>query len=146
MLSNHSHDIRGMTLLETMIALLIFSIGVLGIASMQVCSMFNNAKALRLTEDEAAACRYLETILALPFEDPLLSDPDDGYAPSNPDHGPFVVASTSSTIEWEVDDQFPVNNAKRITLWVRLGGQGGSAPVLSFEYIKAKGVVNASRR
>ena len=126
-----------MTLLETIIALLIFSIGVMGIASMQLCSMFNNAKA---------ACRYLETILSLPFEDPLLSDPDDGYGPSDPDHGPFVVPSTSSIIEWEVDDQFPAANTKRISLWVRSGGSGKSAPVITFEYIKAKGVMNAAHR
>ena len=135
-----------MTLLETIIALLIFSIGVMGIASMQICSMFNNAKALRATENEAAACRYLETILSLPFEDPLLSDPDDGYGPSDPDHGPFVVPSTSSIIEWEVDDQFPTANTKRISLWVRPEGSGKSVSVLTFEYIKAKGVMHAVRR
>lgn len=135
-----------MTLLETMIALLIFSIGVMGVASMQLCSMFNNAKALRATEDEAAACRYLEKIVSLSFEDPLLSDPDDGFVPSDPDHGPFIVPSTSSVIEWEVDDQFPVTGAKRISLWVRHDGSRKSAPVLTFEYIKAKGVMNAARR
>lgn len=134
-----------MTLLETIIALLIFSIGVMGIASMQLCSMFNNAKALRATEDDAAACRYLETILSLPFEDPLLSDPDDGYGPSDPDHGPFVVPSTSSVIEWEIDDQFPAANTKRITLWVRPEDGGKSDAVLTFEYIKARGVMNAAR-
>ena len=132
-------DPVGMTLLETIIALLIFSIGILGVASMQVCGMSNDARALSSTYDSIAACERLETIAALPFEDPLLSDPDDGYAPSNPDHGPFVLTATLSTIEWEVDDQFPISNAKRISIKVRMHGQGFGNGISTYEYIKIKG-------
>lgn len=139
-------DSIGMTLLETMIALLIFSIGIMGVASMQVCSMYNNAKALRATYDSAAICQRLEAIHSLPFDDPLLSDPDAGYAPSSPDHGPFEVPTTRSTIEWEIDDQFAVPNAKRVSVTVRFNARHGTTKVLTYEYIKIKGVMNVSAR
>lgn len=137
--SKYSKGTDGMTLLETMIALLVFSIGVLGVASMQVCGMSNNARALANTYDSAAACQYLETISVLPFDDPLLSDPDDGYAPDDPDHGPFVIPATLSTIEWEVDDQFPIDNAKRISVIIRRRGQDIAGGIPTYDYIKIKG-------
>jgi hypothetical protein len=131
----------GLTLLETMIALFVFSVGVLGVASMQVGSMQMNAKAHRATCDSVAACKYLEAILALPFDDPLLRDPDDGFAPDSPDHGPFKIEATHSTIEWEVDDQFPVPNTKRVSITVRISGNPMPSKVFTYEYIKAKGFV-----
>jgi prepilin-type N-terminal cleavage/methylation domain-containing protein len=130
---------EGMTLLETMIALLVFSVGVLGVASMQVGSMQMNAKAHWATCDIVAASEYLEAILSLPFDDPLLEDPDDGFAPGNPDHGPFKLPIPLSTIEWEVDDQFPAPNTKRVSVTVRKSGNTSSSKVFTYEYIKAKG-------
>ena len=70
---------EGMTLLETMIALLVFSVGVLGVASMQVGSMQMNAKAHWATCDIVAASEYLEAILSLPFDDPLRPNPNRSY-------------------------------------------------------------------
>ena len=135
----YSKGADGMTLLETMIALLIFSIGVLGVASMQVCAMSNNARALANTYDSAAACEYLEAISGLPFDDPLLSDPDEGFSPNDPDHGPFVLPATLSTIEWEVDDQFPIDNAKRISIKIRRRGKDIGGGIPTYDYIKIKG-------
>jgi type IV pilus assembly protein PilV len=131
----------GLTLLETMIALLVFSVGVLAVASMQVGSMQMNGKARRATCDSVAASDYMETIVSLPYDDPLLGDPDDGFAPGSPDHGPFNIVTTFSTIEWEVDDQFPVPNTKRVSITVRISGNEGSFKVFTYEYIKAKGFV-----
>ncbi len=134
-------SIFGLTLLETLIALLILSVGILGVASMQVGSIRNNAKARRATCDSVAASESLETILALPYDDPLLRDVDGGYKPSSPDHGPFKIAITLSTIEWEVDDHFPVPNTKRVSITVRMTGKSGMSRVFKYDYIKAKGLV-----
>jgi len=131
----------GLTLLETMIALFVFSVGVLGVASMQVNSMHMNAEARRATCDSIAASEYLEAILAVPYDDPLLRDPDDGFAPGSADHGPFKIKATNSTIEWEVDDRFPVPNTKRISITVRTIGNTLPSKVFTYEYIKAKGFV-----
>lgn len=133
-------DIFGLTLIETMIALLVLSVGVMGVASMQVGSMHNDARARRATRDSVAASETLEMILSLPYDDPLLRDTDDGYKPSRPDHGPFSFTATPSTIEWEVDDQFPVPNAKRVSITVRMTGSDGISRIFRYDYIKAKGI------
>ena len=131
----------GLTLLETIIALLIFSVAVLGVAAMQISSMHSNGMARRATCDSVSASEFLETILSLPYDDPLLSDPDNGYVPSNPDHGPFKVAATPSTIEWEVDDEFPAANTKRVRITVRMPGNGDTVRAFTWDYIKAKDFV-----
>lgn len=130
-----------MTLLETMIALLIFSIGIIGVGAMQVGSMHINTKARKATYDTVAASEYLEDILSLPYDDPLLSDSDNGFEPSTPDHGPFKIESTLSSIEWEIDDQFPIPNTKRIRITLRFGGSKGSIQPSTCEYVKIKGPV-----
>jgi Tfp pilus assembly protein PilV len=132
-------DCRGLTLLENMIALLIFTMILVGAASMQVHSMRINGEARRTLRQSMAASEYLETILALPFDDPLLSDPDDGYAPAVADHGPFRIASGRSTIEWEVDDRFPVADAKRVSVTIRTSGNPGRRNIFTYEYMKTKG-------
>jgi prepilin-type N-terminal cleavage/methylation domain-containing protein len=130
---------RGVTLLENMIAMLIFTIVLLGAASMQVRSMRINAEARRAFHHSLVATEYLETILALPFDDPLLADPDDGYAPAVADHGPFMIASGRGTIEWEVDARFPVPDTKRVSITVRTSGDPGRRKVSTYDYIKTKG-------
>lgn len=128
----------GLTLLETMIALLIFTVGILAVASMQLNAMAKNSKARRLTLNAVAAGEYLETVLSLPYEDPLLEDPDNGYMPSHPDHGPINIGTTSSTVEWEVDDRFPVPNTKRISITVRVNQHNVGRESFTYDYIKIK--------
>lgn len=130
----------GLTLLENMIAIFIFSVVLLGAASMQVNSMKMNAEARWAFRRSMVATEFLETILALPFDDPLLADPDDGYAPDVADHGPFMIASDHSTIEWEVDARFPVPDAKRVSLTIRVNGDPGRRKVFTYEYMKTKGL------
>jgi prepilin-type N-terminal cleavage/methylation domain-containing protein len=141
MISKCNYNQRGLTLLENLIALLIFTVVLLGAASMQLHSMKINADASRAFCHSMAATEILETILALPFDDPLLSDPDDGYAPDVADHGPFRIASSRATIEWEVDDRFPVPDAKRVSVTIRTTVDHGRRKVFTYDYIKAKGFV-----
>jgi Prokaryotic N-terminal methylation motif len=132
---------RGITLIENMIALLVFTVALLAVGSMQAHSMKLDADSRRAISQSIEASKTLETILALPFEDPLLRDTDDGYAPGLPDHGPFKFETGTGTIEWEVDDQFPVIDAKRIRVTVRITGSSGIPKVSTYDYIKIKGLV-----
>lgn len=130
---------RGLTLLENMIALLIFTVALMGIASMQVRSSKIDTEARLAFCRSMVATEYLETFLALPFDDPLLVDPDNGYTPAVADHGPFMMASGRGTIEWEVDDRFPVPNAKRVSVTIRTRGDSGRRKEVIYDYIKTKG-------
>jgi prepilin-type N-terminal cleavage/methylation domain-containing protein len=130
---------KGLTLIENMIVLLILTLVLLGTASMQVHSMKINAEAHSAFGNSMVAAEYLEMILGLPFDDPLLGDPDDGYAPEVADHGPFTMASGRGSIEWEVDDRFPVPDAKRVQITIRTRVDAGRRKIYTYEYLKTKG-------
>lgn len=129
---------KGLTLLENMIALLLLTVALLGAASMQANSIKMNAQARRAFCHSMAVTEILETILSLPFDDPLLVDPDNRYAPAAADHGPFRIASTRATIEWEVDDGFPVTGAKRVSITIRTSSEAGRRKVFTYDYMKTR--------
>ena len=127
-----------MTLLEIVIALLFLTIGVLAVASMQVIGMQTSVSAGLRAGDCMVASDFIEEILSWPYEDPRLSDPDDGFQPGHPDHGPVEIRSSRVAIEWEVDGRLPVANVKRIFVTVRRSKSSGEMVIHSFNYIKAK--------
>lgn len=58
----------GFSLIEVLVAMSIFAIGMLAVVSLQISSMNTNASATRLTEATALASERIERLLALPFE------------------------------------------------------------------------------
>jgi len=62
----------GFTLLEVMVALAIFSVGLLAIFSMHVSSLRTNTVARGVTENVTAAAAKAEQLLALAYDDPQL--------------------------------------------------------------------------
>ena len=130
---------KGLTLIEVMLALTIFTIGILAVAGMQGVSMKTIGNAHRQTRQSVSAANLIESILVQPYDDPTLKDRDNGYAPGAPDHGPYLMNGSPATIEWEVQDDFPVNGTKRITVTVRStvrGGVGSLSPS-TFQYVRA---------
>ena len=130
------NDTQGVTLIEIMIALLIFTVGMLAVASMQGVGMVGIAKAQRGIYNSVAAGGRLEHLLAVPFDDPFLVDKDNGFYPETPDHGPFLLDDGRSTMEWEVADDSPVPGAKRIRVTVRRPDRGGVTGVFAYEYVR----------
>ena len=57
----------GFTLIEILIAMAIFSIGILGVATMQISSVNGNSNARKYLEASAFAQRQLESTLLIPF-------------------------------------------------------------------------------
>lgn len=60
---------RGFTLIEVLMALLILSIGLLGIAGMQIASINGNADSRDFTEASVAAQDQIEALMGTPFAD-----------------------------------------------------------------------------
>ncbi len=129
---------KGLTLVEVMISLAIFAIGILAMAAMQQVGMVAFSRAHRSNERSRQAAAQIEAVLAMDYEDPLLADVDNGYHPEAPDHGPSSLPGGHGSIEWEVDDDFPYPGTKRISVTVRapIAGKGG-APVV-YHYVKAR--------
>jgi type IV pilus assembly protein PilV len=70
---NLKDNTRGFTLPEVLIAISIFAIGFLAVASMQISANHSNRRASDITEATAIASDNMERLMALPFDDGELS-------------------------------------------------------------------------
>ena len=131
-------DFRGLSLIEIMVALALFSVGILAVASMQSVSMKSIVSAKRKIFNAVAASGQIERLLSLPYDDPQLADIDHGYAPDSPDHGPFPLPDTGAVIQWEIQDDFPAPGTKRIAITIRNGGGTGNRNATTYQYVKSK--------
>lgn len=102
----------GFTLLEVMVALAIFSVGLLAIFSMHISSLRTNTVARGVTENVTAAAAKAEQLLALAYDDPQLEaglhEPEqeedgidnnlDGWIDEDGERGHL-------TLRWAVEDE-----------------------------------------
>jgi prepilin-type N-terminal cleavage/methylation domain-containing protein len=117
---------RGFTLIEVMIALAIFSIGILAIAGMQISSINGNSSARMQTEATTLAVERLERLIALPYDDAEL---DPGNQPP--------VTSGSYTIVWSVIEDVPIPLTKTIKITVT--ADNPNAKDVSLNFIRGQG-------
>ena len=88
--SNNKEKIEnGFTLIEVLIVILIFSIGMLGLSAMQFSAARGNSGAHKLTEATAAASAQLESLLSANYSDPILNP--GTYSVNN---GPYSISYT----------------------------------------------------
>ena len=125
---------HGFTLIEVLMAVSIFSIGILGVAAMQMASVKGNASARGVTDIATWASDRVEKLMALPYNDNGLLpgvysitagnltmttdgiDNDyDGLIDEGGETGPV-------TIEWTVVQDSPVDNTKTLTITVQHNG------------------------
>ena len=104
---------KGFTLIEVMIALTIFAVGMLAVATMQLSAIKVNARAHRLTQRTTYAQDKIEELVALPYADTAL-DSAIPHSEENPD---------GFTVSWDITDDFPVPNVKLIDVTVTGYGQ-----------------------
>ncbi len=72
--SKNQASCRGFTLIEVLIAMAIFAIGILAVTSMQIRSINQNSTARLQTEATTLAVEWMEQLLALPYEDARLNE------------------------------------------------------------------------
>jgi type IV pilus modification protein PilV len=104
------HGNRGFTLIETLFAVAIFSIGILAVGSMQISAINNNASARMRTEATILASETVEELMSLEdYNDPLLdTDTQSASSPNN-----------IYCLEWSATEDSPMTGTKTITLSVR---------------------------
>lgn len=128
----------GLTLIETMLALLVLSVGILAAASMQINGLQSNTRAKSASKGSRAALTLIEKMHILPFEDSLLADIDGDYDLQNPDFGPVLSDDASTMLEWEIQDGFPAPGLKRITVTARWKKPGGQMGDIRYNLVRAK--------
>jgi type IV pilus assembly protein PilV len=99
----------GFTLIEVLVALTIFAVGLLAIAALQTSAIRMNSTGDRLTEISTLGIDKYEELMSLPFTDPQLAV-GGPYTDPNPPAG--------YTVRWTVVQDILVANTKNITLTV----------------------------
>ena len=112
---------QGFTLIEVLIAMCIFSIGILAVASMQISAMTGNSVANRATIRVVNAQLTLEELIALPYDDPRLEAAGNTPGTDSDGNTHQEITVDGYTIRWDVTDDDPVANAKRITVTITAG-------------------------
>jgi type IV pilus assembly protein PilV len=102
---------EGFTLIEVLIAMFIFAVGVLALAGLQVTYIGGNASAQMQTEATALGAQVIEHLKSLPFDAAELDPAANPHQPPAGGSGPY-------TVSWTVADNTPVNNAKTIDVTV----------------------------
>jgi prepilin-type N-terminal cleavage/methylation domain-containing protein len=115
---------HGFTLIEVLIAMAIFSIGILAVGAMQVSSTNSNVGARIQTEEYTWVVDQIERLTGLDYDDPDL------------DAGGHSIDRAPYTVSWTVADNQPVNGAKRIA--VTADGSHRRARALTIEFLKAR--------
>jgi type IV pilus modification protein PilV len=119
---------HGYTLIEVLIALAIFAIGFLSLASIQIKSITQNASAKMYTEATSMAVESLERLISLPYDH---SDLNQGNNPHRRTAGGY-------TIEWNVQDNVPVTAAK--TIIVNVTGANPYAKPVTIRFVKGQSI------
>jgi type IV pilus assembly protein PilV len=112
---------EGFTLIEVLIAVSIFAVGLLAVAAMQTSAIRVNSTAGRITELSTCGIDKLEELLSLPFTDAQLSSAGNPHAdPVTPD---------GYTVTWNTFANNPVPGTMRIDMTV--AGKGKTLRITS---------------
>lgn len=154
---NANLDLRsqnGMSLVEVLVALVLFSLGMLAVLSMTTGSFRINDHSRSVDEATNLARTTLERLVSLPYDDPLLIDNSaDGFAgltnseattadyhAGNAAASSFVSSFYSGSrysFYWNVANNLPVNGCKTISAIVLWNGSMGTKRVV-FQTIRAE--------
>ena len=111
---------NGYTLIEVLIALTIFAVGLLAVASMQTAAVRMNSTADKLTNLSTWGMDKIEELSALPYSDPLLDSAVNPYQEQLGDY----------TISWTVVKNDPIKDTKHITVTVTGRGKRAEFGIL----------------
>lgn len=114
----------GFTLLEILVALTIFAVGMLGIAGVQIQSLRYNSGSDDRTRTAAAAQDVLEQILSWDADNPVFNV--DTTAPVD------IAAQADFTATYEIDSAAPVNGVATVTVNVTRTATGRSVSLTTY--------------
>ena len=156
------HDLKiisnqsGFTLLEVLIAVAIFTIGILSVNAMQIASIRGNFNANNITESTSWASDRIESLLSLSYNDDALKDTDgngtnqdgDGDG-ADDDGGNFGLDDTGTqadhtetspdgkySVEWNIAVDYPFTGVKTIKVNT-IQQMQGMTRIVPITYMKA---------
>lgn len=106
---------KGFSLVEVLIALFIFAVGILAVALMLDTSIQYNSSARLMSEATEIAQYQMEKLMNGSYHD---ADLDESLSP----YGPNTIGNYS--VSWTVREDLPMNDMKTINLTVAWTNQG----------------------
>jgi len=134
----------GFTIIEVLLAMAIFLIGILAVLMMHIKAINTNSGARSVTQNYTWAMDKVEELLRLPYNDPNLAagshtPPSDTDFIDNNVNGQIDEDGETGQIliNWTVQDDFPVPDTKsvRVTVTQRVPLVG--VKVINVDFIKA---------
>ncbi len=109
---------KGFTILEVMIAIAIFSIGILGVIKMQISSQSGNTSARTITQGTTYAQDRIERIMALTYNS---ITPIAGVGNISPTD---LTSGETYNLSWVITADNPITNTSQIAMTVTWNDQG----------------------
>lgn len=138
---------QGYTLIEVLIAMAVFAVGILAIFSMQVTATSGNALARGLTENYTAAMDKVEELLALSYDDANLDPAGSPFTPAQDDDGidndgDGVIDEGGETghliISWQVwQNSLWAQNIKSVRVTLTSTVNSGDQRTINIDFFKA---------
>jgi type IV pilus assembly protein PilV len=104
---------NGFTLIEVLIALTIFAVGLLAVAALQTSAIKMNSTSNKLTNLSTLAMDQIEKLSALPYADPAFDPAGNPYQ---------NIMNNNYTVSYSVTPDSPVPNI--MTIQVTVTGRG----------------------
>jgi len=102
---------NGFALIEVLIAMVIFTVGILALAGLQVTTISGNAAARMQTEATAIGAKIVERLRSLPFD-------HEDLLPAIHPHSLPASGSRPYAVNWTVRADTPVNGTKTVRVTV----------------------------
>ena len=136
---------RGFTLVEVMIAIVVLTIGILALFTLQITSTSGNATANRYSTASVLASKKIEEILGLPYTDASLQDTgvfglnglNSNTAATADGTTTFQYPDGAYTLYWNVADDQPLPNLMTIRVIVYKTDTDQTRSV-TMNYVKSK--------
>ena len=118
---------QGYTLVEVLIAMAIFAVGFLALASLQIRSISQNASSRMYTDATTMAVESMERLISLPYDHAEL---DQGNNPHS------TQTTEGYTIEWNIQDNVPMTATK--TIVINVTGANPYAKPITISFVKGQ--------
>jgi prepilin-type N-terminal cleavage/methylation domain-containing protein len=106
-------DQAGFSMIEVLIALTIFAIGILAVATMQITGIQGNATAKWQTESASWATAQVERLMSLDYGHADLADDGAGNPYTHPE-----ITQGNYKVQWTVTPDDPLMNVKTVEVVV----------------------------
>jgi type IV pilus assembly protein PilV len=111
-------NIKGFTLIEVLICISIFTIGILAVAALQITSTKGNASARRITEATALAENQIEILMQLSYDH---TDLNPANNPHESTQDPYAISWNVTEVDLNADG---ANDSKTVNVTVSRSGGG----------------------